>query len=110
MNELQDRIALVTGAAAGMGEATAHVLARAGAIVVVSDVQDRAGEAVAAAIRAGGGRASYVHADVSREDHVAALVAPRWIVMDGSTARSTMQLSARTPVRSSISTWKPSTG
>jgi len=75
MNELQDRVALVTGAAAGMGEATARLLARAGARVVVSDVNDEAGDAVAAAIVDAGGTASYVHADVSREDDVAALVA-----------------------------------
>lgn len=74
MRELQDRVALVTGAAAGMGAATAHLLARAGATVVVSDVQDEAGEAVAAAIRDAGHAASYVHADVSREEDVAALV------------------------------------
>jgi NAD(P)-dependent dehydrogenase (short-subunit alcohol dehydrogenase family) len=50
MGKLQDRVAIVTGAASGMGAATAELFAREGAKVVLCDVQREAGEAVAARI------------------------------------------------------------
>lgn len=73
---LDGRVALVTGAASGIGKATSRRLASEGAAVVVTDLQDEAGEAVAAGIREDGGRAIFVHHDVSREaDWEAALQA-----------------------------------
>jgi NAD(P)-dependent dehydrogenase (short-subunit alcohol dehydrogenase family) len=69
MNRLKDKVALITGAAAGIGEATAELFAEEGARVVILDV-DPAGEAVAARIAARGGEAFFVQADVSREDEV----------------------------------------
>ena len=48
---LQDQIAIVTGGAGGIGAATCRQLAAAGAVVVVTDISDTAGEAVAAGIR-----------------------------------------------------------
>ncbi|HEU4454064.1 MAG TPA: SDR family oxidoreductase [Longimicrobium sp.] len=68
------RVALVTGAAAGIGRAAAEAFAREGASVVVSDVDADAGEAVAAGIRAAGGAAVFVACDVSRPEQVEALV------------------------------------
>jgi NAD(P)-dependent dehydrogenase (short-subunit alcohol dehydrogenase family) len=65
--ELKGRVALVTGAARGIGAATARQLAVDGAAVVLTDVIDDEGEALAAAITASGGTASYVRLDVSRE-------------------------------------------
>jgi len=65
---------LITGSASGIGRAAAHAGARAGATVVLSDVSDAEGEQVAEEIRAGGGRAGYIHADVCRESEVRALV------------------------------------
>jgi 3(or 17)beta-hydroxysteroid dehydrogenase len=59
---------LITGAAQGLGLADAQVLAREGAKVVMTDIQDEAGEAAAAAIRDAGGDATYVHQDASSED------------------------------------------
>ncbi|MFE9248994.1 SDR family NAD(P)-dependent oxidoreductase [Streptomyces sp. NPDC007088] len=59
------KVAVVTGAASGIGAATAHRLADEGAAVVLADVSEAAGERVAAAIRDGGGRAVFVHADVA---------------------------------------------
>lgn len=64
---LAARIVLITGAAHGMGAVTARRFAREGATVVIADVLDEAGRDVAAGIVALGGRAEYVHLDVSSE-------------------------------------------
>lgn len=64
MAQLDGRIAIVTGAARGVGAAIAARLVEAGARVVLSDVRDEAGEAVAARL---GGAATYVSLDVTRE-------------------------------------------
>ena len=72
---LQDKVAIVTGAAHGMGEAEARLFAREGARVVVADMLAEKGEAVAADIRAGGGTAMFAAIDVSREADWQALIA-----------------------------------
>ncbi|MER5374282.1 SDR family oxidoreductase [Streptomyces sp. NPDC002553] len=59
------RVAVITGAAHGIGAATARRLADEGASVVVTDVDDAAGEALAAGIEDMGGRARYVRCDVT---------------------------------------------
>ena len=66
MRRLEGRVALITGAASGIGRVTAERLAEEGAVVVVTDVQDEAGEQTAAAIR-DGGDALYLHLDVTDE-------------------------------------------
>ena len=66
---------VITGAAQGIGAATARVAAAAGARVMLSDIDDAAGEANAAAIREGGADAHYVHCDVTNEDQIRALMA-----------------------------------
>lgn len=66
---LQDKVAVITGAASGIGRATAQLFAREGARVVVSDITDASGQAVVDGIRAEGGDAIYVHTDVG---HMAA--------------------------------------
>jgi NAD(P)-dependent dehydrogenase (short-subunit alcohol dehydrogenase family) len=67
MKRLEGRVALVTGAASGIGRVTAERLAEEGSVVAVTDVQDEAGEETAAAIRDAGGDALYLHLDVTDE-------------------------------------------
>lgn len=62
---VEGMVAVVTGAARGQGASHARLLATEGAAVVLGDVIDGAGEELAAAIRALGGRAHYVHLDVT---------------------------------------------
>ncbi|MDT0446549.1 SDR family NAD(P)-dependent oxidoreductase [Streptomyces johnsoniae] len=72
---LAGRCVVVTGAASGIGAATARRAAAEGAGVLVADVQRDAGQAVAAGIRADGGRAVFQHCDVADENAWAAAVA-----------------------------------
>jgi NAD(P)-dependent dehydrogenase (short-subunit alcohol dehydrogenase family) len=67
MKRLQGRVALITRAASGIGRATADRLADEGATVVVTDVQDAAGEAAAAELRDAGGESLFLHLDVADE-------------------------------------------
>jgi len=65
---VQDKIALVTGGASGIGRGCALRLAEEGAIVVVSDIDDALGETTTNDIRNAGGQAEYLHHDVTDED------------------------------------------
>jgi NAD(P)-dependent dehydrogenase (short-subunit alcohol dehydrogenase family) len=69
------KVAMVTGAAGGMGRAIAAAFADAGARVVVSDVSAEAGEETVAGIRESGGEATFIPADVADADAVECLVA-----------------------------------
>jgi NAD(P)-dependent dehydrogenase (short-subunit alcohol dehydrogenase family) len=72
---MQAKVVLVTGALTGIGQATALAFARAGgAHVVVSGRREDAGKALEAELRALGGEAEFVRADVRREDEVKNLV------------------------------------
>ncbi len=71
---LQGKRAVVTGAAHGIGRATAVRFAQEGAKVVIADLDPEAGEVTAAAVRAAGGQAEFVVTDVTDEDGVARLV------------------------------------
>lgn len=74
MFRLDGKVAVVTGSSRGIGRATAEAMARAGARVVVSSRQQAACEQVADAIRAEGGQALAVAADIARRDDLQALV------------------------------------
>ena len=69
---LSGRVALITGASAGLGRVAAELFAAEGARVVIADVLD--GDAVVEAIGAAGGESSYVATDVRDDDSVAAAV------------------------------------
>lgn len=74
MSDMTGKVAIVTGAASGIGRASAQALARRGARVVVADV-DRAGaEDTVSMVEAEGGEATAVKADVTVESEVAAMV------------------------------------
>ena len=64
MGELSGKIAIVTGAASGIGRAGARLMAAAGATTIVADIDREGGERVAAEIAEGGGRAAFHHVDV----------------------------------------------
>ena len=69
-----DKVAVVTGAAQGIGEAYAKALAAEGASVVVADLNEEAGAQVAKQIEADGGRAIFVRTDVSSAESATAMV------------------------------------
>lgn len=65
MNRFENKVAIVTGAAQGIGEAYARALAAEGAAVVVADLNEESGAKVVAAIEEAGGRAIFVRTDVA---------------------------------------------
>ena len=75
MQRLAGKVALISGAASGLGEAQAMLFAREGASVMLGDIQDENGEAVARAIRDEGGAAHYTRLDVTSLESWTAAVA-----------------------------------
>ena len=69
------KVALVTGGASGIGAGCAEVLAREGAAVVLTDIQDHKGEQLASDLTKAGLKALYLHHDVTSEDDWIAIVA-----------------------------------
>jgi NAD(P)-dependent dehydrogenase (short-subunit alcohol dehydrogenase family) len=74
VGRLEDKVAIISGAASGMGASEAELFAREGAAVLLGDVWDEGGEAVAANIRKAGGEAVYVHLDVTDAEQWASAV------------------------------------
>jgi NAD(P)-dependent dehydrogenase (short-subunit alcohol dehydrogenase family) len=72
---LEGKVALITGAASGIGRESALLFSAEGAAIVVVDRDDRAGHETVDAVKGAGGHAVYVHADVSRADDCARMIA-----------------------------------
>ncbi len=73
-SRFQGKVALITGAAAGIGRATAIAFAREGARLIVSDLDEAGGVETVAAIRKSGGEARFLACDVSKPDQVRHLI------------------------------------
>ena len=72
--QLEGRVAVITGAASGIGLATARLFAREGATLLLGDVEEEGGRRAAEEIEADGGRAEFVRTDVTSSEDVRNLV------------------------------------
>lgn len=70
MKRVEDKVAIVTGGSSGIGKASCQVLAREGAKVAVTDIDDEKGQKVADEIEKSGGTATYWNLDTTDEDQV----------------------------------------
>ena len=68
MNRVKNKVAIVTGGASGLGKSSAILLAREGAKIVVTDIDEEDGKKVVQQIKANGGEAIFIKQDVSKED------------------------------------------
>ena len=75
MGRVEGKIALITGGARGLGEAQGRTMATEGATVILTDVLDDDGKALAASIQSDGGSAEYIHQDVTDESQWTSLMA-----------------------------------
>ena len=90
-NRLVSKVALVTGAAGGIGSRMAALFAAEGASVVLADIADERGCRVTQEIQDAGGRATYIHADVTSSAEVMALMARTEAHFGGLDVLSTMR-------------------
>lgn len=74
MGKLDGKVAVVTGAASGLGRASAMRFASEGAAIVVADLNSQGGELIVAEIAAAGGRAVYQRTDVTSESDIRSLI------------------------------------
>lgn len=73
MGKLQDKVAIITGGASGIGAATAELFVAEGAKVVLVDLNEEKGQAFTAQLQAGGAEALFIKANVTDENEVAAI-------------------------------------
>lgn len=72
--KLDGKVAIITGAANGIGKASAKAFAQAGAKLILADIDDDAGERLAHELDDTGDRVVYLHSDVTQADQVDALI------------------------------------
>ena len=109
MARVADKVALVSGASSGLGEAIARLLAREGASVVLADINDVAGERVQKDLADSGGTGLYVHLDASREDdwvHAMALVQQRFGRLDIAVNCAGLNVSRSFPSETTLEDWR----
>ena len=112
MGQVQDKIAIVTGGASGIGAACAQTLAREGARVVVTDIDDAGGHDVVGRIRAAGGEAIYLSHDVTDEARWADVVAEtesRYRRLDVLVANAGIGITVPSIVDMSLADWRRQT-
>ena len=68
MDRVKNKVAIVTGGASGLGKSSAKLLAREGAKIVVSDIDEEGGKKVVQQIKEDGGEAIFIKQDVAKED------------------------------------------
>src|SRR5258708_2715213 len=110
--QVQGKVALVTGGASGIGEAACELLARDGASVAVTDVDDLKGPEVTARIKKAGGEASFWHHDVTSEERwieVVAEVMKRYGRLDVLVSNAGIGISVPTITEMSLADWRRQT-
>ena len=110
--QVQGKVALVTGGASGIGEAVCELLAREGASVAVTDVDDLKGPEVVARIKKAGGEANFWHHDVTSEERwieVVAEVMKRYGRLDVLVANAGIGISVPSITQMSLADWRRQT-
>ena len=110
--QVQGKVALVTGGASGIGEAISELLAREGASVAVTDVDDLKGPEVVARITKAGGEASFWRHDVTSEERwieVVADVMKRYGRLDVLVSNAGIGISVPSITEMSLSDWRRQT-
>jgi NAD(P)-dependent dehydrogenase (short-subunit alcohol dehydrogenase family) len=112
MGQVEGKIALVTGGASGIGAACAETLAREGARVVISDIDDQRGPALAAQITASGREAIYLSHDVTEErrwQEVVGEIERRYGRLDIMVANAGIGIMTTSIVEMSLADWRRQT-
>ncbi|WP_028346237.1 SDR family NAD(P)-dependent oxidoreductase [Bradyrhizobium murdochi] len=110
--QVQGKVALVTGGASGIGEAVCELLAREGASVAVTDVDDLRGPEVVARIKKTGGEASFWHHDVTSEERwieVVAEIMKRYDRLDVLVSNAGIGISVPSITEMSLADWRRQT-
>jgi len=110
--QVQGKVALVTGGASGIGEAVCELLAREGASIAVTDVDDLKGPEVVARIKKAGGEASFWHHDVTSEERwieVVAEIMKRYGRLDVLVSNAGIGIAVPSITQMSLADWRRQT-
>src|SRR5215216_4116736 len=108
MGQVEGKIAIVTGGASGIGAACAETLAREGATMIVTDIDEPGGQALVAAIGGAGGQAIFLAQDVTDElrwHEVVAEIERRHGRLDLLVANAGIAIMAGSIVEMSLDDW-----